>query len=754
MKDFMKVYAAAKPYLRDYVETITERSKSGLYCCPLPDCMSGHGPNGSGAFSIEPDGTRWHCFSCSRGGDIFDLVKLMENLQNDKDAASFLADHFPGIEAGEPPKNKPEPEKLRPIPKNRPGLYTRFIEDCKANNAEALAYFAGRGLAPDTVARFRLGYCLNYPGLGPAVIMPYNRENSYYMARSVNGKAFRKPGSQEAGAEPVFNVEALANPYKPCFICEAPIDAMSLEQAGAAAVALGGTAHGNIISALKAHRPVLPLVLALDNDGPGIENANKLAGELTALNIPYIQAVFSLDKYPGEAKKDANDLLRADPEQLRADVLEIMKAASAIRSGAFTAEPVAGDQIPAADPSGEAAALPVSDPTPEAVTDPERLAVLDKVYRVADYIITSEYDIDIAYFARYKDRKTGFANIDRYITLYPGLCALGGAASLGKTSFAVNLAENLVRAGETVLYFALEQEPVELITKIIARNLYRKDPASALDNISIKNGATNEVINEIRAELVDSMSRFFVLNEDFLTTVETVKDTVKSFIAATGVKPVVIIDYLQLLSPSPFDPGHDPRSNTDYNLKALKRLQRENELFILLISNFNRSSYGDPVSYEAFKESGMIEYTCDYVLGLQLAVLENPDYWRRTGARGGEKPTTEKQKNDMVTHAMQERPKIVELVGLKNRNGRQSFKCFFRYYVNFDAFEVEENYIFDYAAKPKPGTAAAVFGSVAYAGEAAALPTGTPELAMDPETASALDAIKAEKKKAKGTKKA
>ena len=86
-------------------------------------------------------------------------------------------------------------------------------------------------------------------------------------------------------------------------------------------------------------------------------------------------------------------------------------------------------------------------------------------------------------------------------------------------------------------------------------------------------------------------------------------------------KPIVIIDYLQLIAP-PFGFRGGVREYTDENIKALKDMQKRNGLFVIMISNFNRSSNYEPVSYESFKETSMIEYTCDYVFGLQLAVLD------------------------------------------------------------------------------------------------------------------------------------
>lgn len=754
---YFDFYGAAKPYLRSYVETITERSRragSGMYKCPL--CGSGEGPKGTGAFSLWENGTRYRCFSCGASGDIWELVKAYTGKEREE-AAEYLAGLFPGIRSGQLPKDY-DPKKetsAGPAKPNTPGLFRSVIETA-AGNAGKTEYWKMRGFTPETVARFRLGF-VDFSAVfsGPCVIIPYGPDDSYFMARSVNGKAFYKPKSDEAGPEPVFNASALyhidgtTGKGRPCFICEAPIDAVSVCQAGGLAVATGGTSHGNVIRQIKRKRPAAPIILCMDPDGPGEKAAADLAAELAALAVPFIKADFARETYPhGETLKDPNDLLRADPVHFAADVKRIEENARNAKAPGAGPDPFTPAEAGALDPSGD----PGTEP---ATMDPEALPLAQKVYRASDYLITGEYDVNVAYFSAYKDRKTGFDNIDKYLTLYPGLCALGGAASLGKTTLAVNLAENLARAGETVLYFALEQEPVELISKIIARNLYQRHPETVLTNIDIKNGAKSPELYEVRAELIDVLKNLYFINEDFLTTVDTVSDAVRSFIERTGKKPAVFLDYLQLLSPSENDPAKDTRSNTDYNLKALKSLQRENELLIMVISNFNRSSYKDPVSYEAFKESGMIEYTCDYVFGLQLAVMEDPAYWRRTSQKNGRLTTTgtdENEKSERIKEEQRRSPKLVELVSLKNRNGRQSWRAYFDYYPQFDYYAPNAAGKYTRAIPaPLPAGSGTPTAADVFKAPLASAPDPEAEAIAD-ERAEAARILK--EKKAKGTKKA
>ena len=323
---------------------------------------------------------------------------------------------------------------------------------------------------------------------------------------------------------------------------------------------------------------------------------------------------------------------------------------------------------------------------------PEQAPAVD-VITAADassYLSSGVFESDIAYFKQYKDRKTGFEEIDQYLTLYPGLAALGGASSLGKTTFVVNLIDRLLDRGETVLYFSLEQLPIEIITKSLARKIYEKDPFTDLTNIDIKNGATSPELEEIKKEYAAQATRYKIITGSFRTTAADIVEYVEKYRQTHGgedCKPIVIIDYLQLIAaPAGFRGGI--REYTDENVKALKDMQKRNGLFVLMISNFNRSSNYEPVSYESFKETSMIEYTCDYIWGLQLSILdaENDDFYTVIGPKGGRNERPIDQKRKMVNEAQGETPKRVEFVSLKNRNGKQFFKAFFDYFPQHDCY--------------------------------------------------------------------
>lgn len=282
---------------------------------------------------------------------------------------------------------------------------------------------------------------------------------------------------------------------------------------------------------------------------------------------------------------------------------------------------------------------------------------------------------DLERFQSFKDRKTGFRNIDEITSLYPGLYVLGAISSLGKTTFAHQLGDQLAKAGDHVLYFSLEQTRLEMVTKGLARITAQKSFETAVSAIDIRRGNITDAVKEAVKTYADFAEHETVIECSFDTTIDTITGTVKDYIKQTGTKPVVIVDYLQIIRP--IDPKQNTKDAVDGHVRALKKLQTDNDLVLLVISSLNRQNYLTPVDFESFKESGGIEYTADVIWGLQLQIM-NGDLF--------DKKDKLKEKREKVKAAKLENPRKIELVCLKNRYGKSSYFCGFNYYPQFDYF--------------------------------------------------------------------
>ena len=92
-------------------------------------------------------------------------------------------------------------------------------------------------------------------------------------------------------------------------------------------------------------------------------------------------------------------------------------------------------------------------------------SISNKISSFRDYINASKDD---------KVLSTGFTNLDEYLDggLYDGLYILGAISSLGKTTFAIQIADYLSSQGHDVLYISLEMSRYEIMAKSISRHTY------------------------------------------------------------------------------------------------------------------------------------------------------------------------------------------------------------------------------------------------------------------------------------------
>lgn len=300
----------------------------------------------------------------------------------------------------------------------------------------------------------------------------------------------------------------------------------------------------------------------------------------------------------------------------------------------------------------------------------------------AGHYLTDHFLDDIARFIKYKDRKTGFANLDEKTSgLYPGLYVIGAVPSLGKTTFVHQLGDQLAEAGDHVLYFSLEQNRLEMITKSLSRITAKRDISTAVSAINIRRGHITQAVNDALKDYRLLADRISIIAMNFDASISYIQGYIEQYIKRNETKPIVIIDYLQIIPPA--DPRQTNKDKIDEIVRALKKIQGNNDLVVFVVSSFNRTNYLSPVDFESYKESGGIEYTADVVWGLQLQI-QNSELFN------SEKKI--KEKREAIRAAKEANPRKVELVCLKNRYGIANYSCGFNYNPVYDLFRPDPGY--------------------------------------------------------------
>lgn len=275
-------------------------------------------------------------------------------------------------------------------------------------------------------------------------------------------------------------------------------------------------------------------------------------------------------------------------------------------------------------------------------------------------------------------KKTGFQNLDSASGgLNAGLYILAAPSSLGKTTFALQMADQLAEGGHEVIYFSLEQSRFELVSKSLARFSDGIDEGSDITSLTIRAGFSNATLRQAIANYKEKVSdRVSIVEGDVNCNTAYIADFIRRYHRSTGTRPVVIIDYLQLLQPIE-DKRQTTKEIVDSTVTTLRRLSREMAITIIAISSINRTNYLTPIDFESLKESGSIEYTADVVWGLQYVVIHDKIFDNQGNI---------KEKREALRNAKMENPRNVELVCLKNRYGRD-YQCRFNYFPANELFQ-------------------------------------------------------------------
>lgn len=215
-----------------------------------------------------------------------------------------------------------------------------------------------------------------------------------------------------------------------------------------------------------------------------------------------------------------------------------------------------------------------------------------------------------------KKARTGFNKLDNLLNggLPNGLITLGAIPSLGKTTFALQVADNMASMENTkVLFFSLEMTRFDIISKSLSRLSYLTD--------ELENYTFDDLLsNNDDVDFTTLLSKYEPIANN-LYTIDYIYDIrdIESFIRQfndlhKNENIIVIIDYLQYILCG--NNGND-KQVIDTITKRLKELAKDLNICIIEISSLNRTNYSGSITMESFKESGSIEYTSDILMGLE-----------------------------------------------------------------------------------------------------------------------------------------
>ena len=593
---------------------------------------------------------KYTCFAndCFRKSDVINIIGLKEHLDNKE--ALFRTFEIYGIELkknfNQQQKATKQIKKVEVSPEKE---ITRIKEDIKRateNLWYAEDYLRSRGISLTTAVKINCGCIIEWyhPKVmeqfngkppfeaSPRLITPVDEES--YFARDIRADKEiplkdRQYIKQKAGESHILNLKAILKAKRPIVVVEGEIDLLSLLEIGyEEVIALGSTSMvEHLIPEIQGKNMEVtqPFIISLDNDKAGQAAAEKLVDILQELNYEAYNINIS-----GECK-DVNEAIISDRQTFEKTVLET-----------------------SLNPKEE-------------YLNQMRVGESNKG-KMNKYV-------EIMRNTR-KPISTGFERLDVNLDggLYaPGLYIIAGGTSVGKTALMQQMAYNIAKNKRDIMYYSLEMSEQDLFYRDISRLSYKYGKGQSVHEIITNQGKyiTEKLLKEYETA-AEHMFTHSALSE---ITVEYVEETAKNHVKKLQEKPILFVDYLQILEPT--NPRGTEKQIVDHSIKSLNILSRTLEIPIVVAASLNRTGYSEEISFQALKESGALEYTGDIVIGLQFQAMAKIALESKNLAERTRKITEERNKPI----------RKMEAVVLKHRNGKIGSKTYFDYIPKYNLYK-------------------------------------------------------------------
>jgi replicative DNA helicase len=241
---------------------------------------------------------------------------------------------------------------------------------------------------------------------------------------------------------------------------------------------------------------------------------------------------------------------------------------------------------------------------------------------------------------------TGYPMLDEITSgLQKGeLIIIAARPSMGKTSLALNIAENIVMRDTPVALFSLEMSRQQLVQRLLSSR------ASVSGHDIRRNMLSDKDMEAIIQATDDLMGKPLFIDDTPGLTITQLRAKARRMKQSENIG-VVIVDYLQLMTSG--KRAESRQQEVSEISRGVKALARELDIPVICLSQLNRASEqreGHRPRMSDLRESGSIEQDADVV-----AMLHRESYYH--------------QNDSAWLEANEDKQSLAELIITKQRNG-------------------------------------------------------------------------------------
>jgi replicative DNA helicase len=570
------------------------------------------------SFHVYPNQT-FHCFGCGANGTVIDYVMFRENYKSPSETLEFIARQYNiALESINTDEWK---QRRKEIERNRKEAAVHY-----QSSEQAAGYLVERGIGVSVSKVFGLGYneknhAITIPYLNTygevAGIAERRLEGTPKYVNSPESPAFKKSsllfGLDKARKEKLDRV----------YIVEGYFDVMAMHQMNEKRVVAycGQSFSDEQIRLLSKYiQPNTKIYLIPDNDETGLKQIKR-----------NVMTIKSRTKNPvgvielPENCKDINDYLvtggklgnlKSQPQEmflLKQDLEHCFEVEDEYEVAREYAQKTQNKMIRAemADYLAKRWKKPMA-----IVKEHMNSETTTNDYAGDLKGFTQSYNDYMGYLQMGSDGKvfSKFDELDKIIKgMRPGeVCSILGRSGAGKTTFVLNFIYNVImHQKHNAIFNSLELNRVNVVPQLIQMHL--EEPEGKVANLALNGNADDRVISlihklENRLRIVDKGGQTL---RDIEMYARIANDSV--FDNPVG---MVVIDYFQYIKFEGKKSSYDEKSEA---ARELKEMAKRLNCVVVFLTQANRDKGGsgsEKLTMEAARDTGAIEESSDYMLGL------------------------------------------------------------------------------------------------------------------------------------------